>query len=686
MVPTFFTFRTVIVAAMGALCVMGARADLLIDPAGGTVLFHDANNHDDAVMPARSLGFEFSFFDELITEIDVSTNGNLNTSGNTDYANELPLAEVARISPLWDDLEVLKGSGDKIVENVKAGTWYAVTWIVHERGNRAARHAFQAVLFGAAERVKGFDFAAGDIVFSYEQVGPSFNKGNATMRLDAGDGETFSTAASLVSSEGLVTVEQAGVLPVGPGRFVLFHFDEDEADYVVTVNNNGSPVAADDTRYVAGRRAIDIAVLANDLDPDGDVLDIESFQQGAFGTVAIRQSGVLRYTPGSDFAGSDTFTYMVRDHGGLAATATVRLMSFAAAKGTHEGLITDEIDPEDPEASRTNEGAGFLSVRLGAGGALTGTLRYGGFTHKLSGAFDAHGNFTANVNRTVDGERETVTIMLHLDATNSVRSIIGTVSGDATTSTVAAGRARFSARSLPAPQAGKYTALMKLGEESEGPAGIGYALMKVRPSGSVEVAGKLGDGTPFTAGAFVKLDGTFAFHVPLRGPRRERGGGISGIARFQDLAGTSDCDATLNWFKPDTTAGAPGFEAIAKFEAARYERPDPGTRVLVLAEGRGNAEADIGGDFVATLTVDARNKVLVDDAGDQTLALSIDAKRGMFRGYFLEESPGDPEVLVKRKFSGAIQQKQNAAGGLFVAEGESNYVTVAAPETEIDED
>src|SRR5262249_14505746 len=66
-----------------------------------------------------------------------------------------------------------------------------------------------------------------------------------------------------------------------------------------------------------------IDVRANDSDPDGDPLTVDSVTQPQHGTAAIEPDGAVRYTPASGFEGADTFTYTVGDGRGETATATV---------------------------------------------------------------------------------------------------------------------------------------------------------------------------------------------------------------------------------------------------------------------------------------------------------------------------------------------------------------------------
>src|SRR5690606_35288858 len=113
--------------------------------------------------------------------------------------------------------------------------------------------------------------------------------------------------------------------------------DTDEATVTVTVSASGgnrAPEARDNAAQTVEGQPVTIDVLANDSDPDGDSLFIQSFQtptdQG--GTVEETNDGRLRYTPADGFTGTDTFTYVAEDEGGLSSnTATVTVTVTPAA-------------------------------------------------------------------------------------------------------------------------------------------------------------------------------------------------------------------------------------------------------------------------------------------------------------------------------------------------------------------
>jgi len=84
---------------------------------------------------------------------------------------------------------------------------------------------------------------------------------------------------------------------------------------------NHAPDAVDDFIYVEKDREVTVKVLDNDIDADGDALQIMAVTQGLKGTV-ITNGTTITYTPAGLFTGKDTFTYTISD-GKLTDTATV---------------------------------------------------------------------------------------------------------------------------------------------------------------------------------------------------------------------------------------------------------------------------------------------------------------------------------------------------------------------------
>ncbi|MEM8670113.1 MAG: Ig-like domain-containing protein [Planctomycetota bacterium] len=87
---------------------------------------------------------------------------------------------------------------------------------------------------------------------------------------------------------------------------------------------NDGPVAVDDEATTDQGEAVDIAVLTNDSDIDGDLLTVTGVSTPTSGVAAINNDGSVTYTPEDGFAGSDSFTYTISD-GTSEDTATVNV-------------------------------------------------------------------------------------------------------------------------------------------------------------------------------------------------------------------------------------------------------------------------------------------------------------------------------------------------------------------------
>ncbi|MGF1736908.1 Ig-like domain-containing protein [Photobacterium satsumensis] len=98
------------------------------------------------------------------------------------------------------------------------------------------------------------------------------------------------------------------------------------ASSTVTVNvvNSQSPVAVDDEAQVVTQDVVEINVLANDSDPDGETLALLS-AQAEHGVVVIKSNQTLSYQSEAGFEGIDTITYQISDTFGLTAGGQVKV-------------------------------------------------------------------------------------------------------------------------------------------------------------------------------------------------------------------------------------------------------------------------------------------------------------------------------------------------------------------------
>ena len=141
----------------------------------------------------------------------------------------------------------------------------------------------------------------------------------------------------------------------GPDRFTYVVADTDgladTATVEVTVTPvNDAPEAADDRATTAEDEAIEIPVLDNDVDLDGDRLQVQSVSPAGHGAAEVAADGTnVSYLPDPNYHGLDRFTYVVADTDGLTDTATVEVTvtpvnDGPAAVGTIPDQVLDEGD------------------------------------------------------------------------------------------------------------------------------------------------------------------------------------------------------------------------------------------------------------------------------------------------------------------------------------------------------
>jgi hypothetical protein len=162
--------------------------------------------------------------------------------------------------------------------------------------------------------------------------------GQASVSIDvlANDSDVDSDVLTVTdvagAAHGTVTIQSDGTVLYEPGPTFL---NADSFTYTVSDNEGGistgtvnvslgaaAPIAESDEGNVDEDSPVLISVLANDSDPNGDVLTIVTVSDPANGTAVIDNDGNVIYTPDEDFFGTDTFTYDVTD-GGIITTATV---------------------------------------------------------------------------------------------------------------------------------------------------------------------------------------------------------------------------------------------------------------------------------------------------------------------------------------------------------------------------
>ena len=137
------------------------------------------------------------------------------------------------------------------------------------------------------------------------------------------DGDPI-TVTSASANNGSVTINMDGTLTYTPdpgfcGIDTIFyticdiHGLCDDAIVVIDVIcGNDPPIAVDDNATTGVDEPVDIDVLGNDTDPNGDIITVSS-ASALHGTVVLNPGGGLTYTPDPGYCGPDTITYVVCD-------------------------------------------------------------------------------------------------------------------------------------------------------------------------------------------------------------------------------------------------------------------------------------------------------------------------------------------------------------------------------------
>ena len=124
---------------------------------------------------------------------------------------------------------------------------------------------------------------------------------------------------------------------------------------------NGPPDAVDDTTVTDYQTPVNVTVLGNDSDPDGDALTVVDNSEPSNGSAVLNEDGTFTYTPDDGFTGTDSFTYTITDGNGGEDTATVT-------------IEVGEAPPPPPPVEAVVELSGDASVVEADGALLEHTI------------------------------------------------------------------------------------------------------------------------------------------------------------------------------------------------------------------------------------------------------------------------------------------------------------------------
>jgi|GEM_PF-1725828 len=168
------------------------------------------------------------------------------------------------------------------------------------------------------------------------------------------------------------------------------------------------PVAVNDSAFTSLNTAVDINVLANDSDPDGDALSVTGLTSPAHGTVSINPNGTVRYVPATGYVGTDSFQYRAQDAQDVSGLATVTLNrapiarddAWATAQNVpanipYSSLLANDYDPDGDTLAVSSVNAsglaGTLDCSSGTYCRFTPVPSFGGVTSFTYVASDGKG-------------------------------------------------------------------------------------------------------------------------------------------------------------------------------------------------------------------------------------------------------------------------------------------------------
>ncbi len=156
----------------------------------------------------------------------------------------------------------------------------------------------------------------------------------------------------------------------------------------VTVNvapPNHNPVANADAEKTDENVALTFpatALLANDTDADGDAITLTSVSAtSASGGHVTFSNGQITYTPATDFAGSDTFTYSISDGHNGTATGTVTVTVLTPEQAIDD--IISQVDTLHDDGLLNSGNTNSLMTKLDGAAAKLDSDQYSAAMNKI---------------------------------------------------------------------------------------------------------------------------------------------------------------------------------------------------------------------------------------------------------------------------------------------------------------
>src|SRR3990167_5264692 len=197
-----------------------------------------------------------------------------------------------------------------------------------------ASQALVSVDFGGGSSTPTCTRSAPVVSVSLSPVNPSgWPASLASTSLSLAPGASASTSLKVTSP----STAADGFYSVGSSATANTRTASGTASFVIdnpTSSTNQAPKAVNDSSQLSTITSVNVPVLANDSDPDGDKLNIVAFTQGSKGSVTKNSDGSLKYSPAKSFKSGDQFSYTISDgKSSASATVSIGLSSTTASNG-----------------------------------------------------------------------------------------------------------------------------------------------------------------------------------------------------------------------------------------------------------------------------------------------------------------------------------------------------------------
>jgi len=243
--------RNIVAIVFVALWTPVSVAGIILEPTGGaTVLSGPADevqvrllNNRSYVTPSSTGSFNGKFYNQPVTDLWISDNGNLNFDGTSGGFFPNPFTTSTRlIAPFWDDFIFLEGS--QIINHSIPGSYLAITWkdaflfndtdLINNpppgMDADSFRRTTQVVWFERDMNLRGFDFKKDDIAFGYS--GFSLESIDATIGVSLSNSVFTGIPGGINGS--ISSPDPNNLIPWDENEFLLFRPTTDGSSYTAS--------------------------------------------------------------------------------------------------------------------------------------------------------------------------------------------------------------------------------------------------------------------------------------------------------------------------------------------------------------------------------------------------------------------------------------------------------------------